>query len=109
MNYLASFLPSNTAVSFIYEAFGNMCDQSEDAELGGENLARSNEMQNKCMYIILIYFSTWNLQQIMFPELIAVDLITNSLIFTPAPKGRATLVHQVRGMLSLPSNVLGRI
>lgn len=50
--------PSNAAVSVIYEAFGNMCDQSEDAELGGENLARFNETQNKCMHIILIYFST---------------------------------------------------
>lgn len=58
-----------------------MCDQSEDVELGKENLASFNESQNKCMYIILIYFSTWNLQQIMFPELIAIDLITNSLIF----------------------------
>lgn len=69
-----------------------MCDQSGDAELGGENLARSNETQNKCMHIILICFSTWNVQQIMFPELIAVDLIANSLLLLQKWE-QAILVH----------------
>lgn len=78
--------PENAAVTAICEVFRNMCDQSKDAEFGRENLARFNETQNKCMNIILIYFSTWNLQQIMFPELIAADLITNSLITPPTPK-----------------------